>query len=296
MDDYIFKVKTARAKFRVKFSKNRGFRITDEGERETILLGYILTIGGLRAPDCLQINVPLKGDTGYFMWLQSAVGCALEINGRPEQTEIKGELTVHMARLGCSLARKINPELRFLELQDSASFTCVFPDGNSYAVNMTDHELAFYQDTYYGRRYGATFASKELQREFEALLPNFENPAKKPETFDFLVPALNDELFGLYTAAKTWKVFFEAISKKWGTKKCQIVYPWIKRALSHIFDGRSFSGQTLILDFDTIPVVRFSRVQDGGRGTRRAAQAAQPFPASPPQLAAMDWRKFLEAS
>lgn len=297
MDDYVFKVKTATAKFRVKFSKDMAWTLQANGDRERILVGYTVTLGGNAEPECLQINVPLKGDTGTLLWLKSSVGCALEIEGEPDTTEIKGDLTQHMAHVGFTIARKMNTSLRYLTLQDSAMFNCVLPDGGLYPMNMTDHELAFYQQTYYERRYGSKFVLKGLQSIYESLLPNFTDPAKKPTVFKFNVSALDDELQSLYLSTRTWKEFFDRIRITYGKKKCQVIYPWIKDALFLIFEHHQFSGFEHRIDLDTRPAVRISRSLGGGGATRRrhrrAAQAAQAFPASPPQLAAMDWREFL---
>jgi hypothetical protein len=295
MNEHTFYVVTRRAKFRAKITKNMSIQIAPDGSREPILLGNILTLGGHRAPDCLQINVPIRGNTAHLMWLKSSIGCAIETDNPNAPTEIKGSLTEHMAKLGFTIARHMNPNITTITLEDSASFRCRLPDNKEYAINMTDHDIAFYQKTYYEKRYGATFASDELQTEYTKLIKNFYEPAHKPEYFDFIVPDLNELLHNTYIKTKTWKEFFDSISDKYGSKKCQIIYPWIKSALTYILNKKSFSGQPQSIHIIDIPMVRYKQAEQTAGGRRRETRKNEKYvqPASPPEISKMNWKDFI---
>ena len=108
---------------------------------------------------------------------------------------------------------------------------------------------------------------------------NRYDPRRKPTTFDFINEELSKELDSMYKESDTWDEFFDKISRKYDTKKCSVIYPWIENALYEIFEGNNiFNNIKWYIDFQENKAKNKSRpinftsyhvsVEGGARGRK----------------------------
>jgi hypothetical protein len=282
----VFTAKIAEGTFRVSIKPHM---IINQQTRQLEHKEYSIRVGG-KIPDCVFLKLSKDGTQGDFTRLDSKEGCSLD----PPYT-VGGEKTTTMGKLAMTIAKELNPNLKVLTLQDSASFPCELPDGKMYQVNSADYELFFYQKAYYDRRYSAILVNPILRSMYEDYKANFTNPEKKPADFDFLEPTLNKVLQPLYMSTKTWKEFIDAISESWKhEKKCKLVYLWLKTALLKVFNNVSISGQAWEIHLTSEHTVPYTKVKVGGKYTRKSKRTNHiglPYPA-PRDYFAMDWSKL----
>ena len=228
-------------------------------------IGVILNLGG-KDTNCIQINVPYEGTVGKLLRIQAGKQNECSIDNK----EQRGEKLIHMVQLGITIAKEINSTLDILELEDDASFDCELPDESKIAMSSTDHDIAFYQQSYYEKRYGAILINDTLREEYNNDIKGFNDPSKKPIIFDFKNNEIEKELLPLYNSSKTWKEFFDKINKKYDKKKCTVVVLWLKSALRHIFNNKIYSGQDWKIDVKKIPKIIYEeRVLLKSGGTRK---------------------------
>jgi hypothetical protein len=226
--------------YNIKISKD--FQLQSNRTKKEI--GIILNIGGV-GKNCVQINVPYEGNKAHLMWIEAAYGCSLT------DTEQRGDLLINMTNAGIHIAKTYNPQLQTIELQDSASFNCKLPNGDEARINSTQHDLAFYQKSYYEKKYGAVLSDDIQQEEYNKRKSGFLNPLSKPSRFIFGPQQMNDELALLYTESTTWKEFFDKINTTYKKNKCAVISMWLSRAVTEAM-GMNYSGQVWKIDINTI--------------------------------------------
>jgi hypothetical protein len=281
----ILRIQTEKGIYRVTLKKDSQLERNQRGEYKEKKAGAYILIGG-RGKDCLQIRMPDEGNIGYLLWLESGLNCS--INGK----ETKGDNLMHMVNLGITIVKEGNPNIDFLELLDNAKISCTLPDGSKHDVNLTDHDLAFYQQSYYEKRYSAVLLNKEEQEKYKKSKAFFKDPMKKPPKFHVTNLDLSRELTPLYDEAATWEDFFNKIKEVYGGRKCEVIHPWIQSALQLIM-SKLYSGQIWTIDISKIPKIQYkaSLIQGGARKfTRKQAKRTE----SPILIQKMDWRTFLE--
>jgi len=252
-------------------------------------IGVVLNIGG-RDNYCVQIKVPYEGTVGKILWIQSGKKNECSIDNEEQH----GEKLIHMVHLGITIAKEYNSKLEYLELNDSASFDCILPDDKKVAMNATDHDIAFYQQSYYEKRYGAVLIDAKLNEEYENDKKRFIDKAKKPPLFDFMNNDIEKELMPLYSSSETWKEFFDKINEIYKKKKCSVVSVWLKSALLHIFNNRSYSGLNWSIDIRNMPYIRYEErklVKSGGRSRKQKKYVREPYL---PEILAMDWKGYFK--
>ena len=278
-----YTIKTTYGKFNVTF---RIVREKDDKPTE-----FTVSIGSIDKK-CVQLTVPTleTGETAAkLLWVESDEGCSLE-------RYIEKGLAQHMTLLGLTIIRLINKNIRTVTFEDMSSFKCDVPDEMSYLktgrksreenkiqVPMKPFHIAFHGATWYEYYFDAKLEKNhniycELKR-------NMYNSEKKPRTFNFINEELQRELEPLYNETTTWYDFFQAIAKKYGKKKCAIVYPWISSAMETIFEGNIYESpskwyidfdenikknKTRMLDIDTSD---FKKIEGGRRITRKNRSA-----------------------
>jgi hypothetical protein len=140
---------------------------------------------------------------------------------------------------------------------------------------MTLREIAFYQQSYYEKRFGAYLASPELRKIYNERKKGFLE--KPPKEFSFQNKDLNEMLGLIYSESSSWKEFFEKIQDM--PNNCEIMFPWYKNALSSIFKSVSFERQEWIINLYQNPKVfpvKYSKItilKGGRRKTKRSDSA-----------------------
>jgi hypothetical protein len=208
-------------------------KISPEKNRHTqIIESYFIGLGS-KNNKCVQLSVPSIESTiktGTLSWVKAEDDCSLE-------QYIKKGLAHHMVLLGITLARDINPFLEKINLDDMSTFTCDLPDTKSYKIQMKAFHIAFHGATWYEYYFSAKLLVD--YDKYSKLKMNLYDIDKKPEGFKFNNVQLQEELEPLYKNSKTWAEFFELIDKKYGKKKCGVVYPWLLLAFYIIFENNS---------------------------------------------------------
>lgn len=250
-------------------------------------VGIILNLGG-KDTNCVQIKVPYEGSVGKILWIQAGKENECSIDNK----EQRGDKLVHMVQVGITIAKEINSNLHYLELEDSASFDCILPDNSKIAMNSTDHDIAFYQKSYYEKRYGAILINDTLREEYTKDMKGFYEAAKKPLEFDFKSREIEEELVPLYNSSDNWKEFFDKINEKYGNKKCTVTVLWIKSALLHIFNNRLYSGLNWKIDLSKIPKISYEErvLTTSIGGTRKNVKCVKRSTIG--KILEMDWKRY----
>lgn len=175
-------------------------------------------------------NIYNENMDGYLMWIQSDIECSLE-------QYIEKGLAQHMVLLGISIIRDINPLIKRVYFIDTSSFTCELPGGGKEKVPMKEFYLAFHNATWYEYNFNAKRVTD--WKYYLKLKEGFNDPTRKPAKFDFTNSGLGEKLKNIYNETRTWREFFDAISDRWGSKKCGMIYPWLVSALYEVFDNRN---------------------------------------------------------
>lgn len=295
-----YTIKTTAGKFIFKFVPNFD-RNTDK------LLSYNINLGTDNR-FCVQLKVPSKESNetdALLMWVEAHEECSME-------QYIKKGLSKQMVLLGLTLVRKLNPNIKTVSFEDTSSFKCQLPDDKEYQVPMKAFHIAFYEATWYEYYFGA-----RLKIDYDKYCIEKKNMYKsenKPKRFDFINKELQEELEPLYEATSNWYDFFQAISKKYGDKKCTVIYPWIGRAMGEIFVSRNYydspkwyidfklneeQNKTPLIDFDMTVISKLK----GGKRTiktlknRRARRftytRTHMFP-NIPEIQKLNYKTFLK--
>ena len=278
-------IKTKYGVYKLKATKDVKDIYSREATKKEI--GILLNLGG-KDTNCIQIKVPYEESVGKILWIQSGKHNECSIDDK----EQRGEKLIHMVHLGITIAKEINPSLQTLELEDSASFDCSLPDGKKIAMSATDHDIAFYQQSYYERRYGAILMNPIIQKEYDEDMKGFYDISKKPLLFDFKNKDIEDELVPLYDNSVTWKAFFDKINIKYGKNKCTVIVVWVKSALLRILKNKNYSGMEWIIDVNKIPTILYEErelVKSGGSTRKHKTYVKAPML---PEILEMDWKKY----
>ena len=263
-------IKTANGVFHLK--------ITTEINRDNqIIESYFIGLGS-RNNKCVQLSVPSIESTiktGTLSWVKAEDDCSLE-------QYIKKGLAHHMVLLGITLARDINPSLEKIYLDDMSTFTCDLPDNKEYKIQMKAFHIAFHGATWYEYYFGAKLVNKyDIYCNLKA---NLYEGDKKPQYFKFNNAKLQEELEPLYKNSQTWAEFFERIDKKYGKKKCGIVYPWLLLALYVIFDGENmFENVKWYIDLNnntkiiSVPFKSYEFKQTAGKTRKKSRYTYTPY-------------------
>ena len=253
-------IKTAYGKFELRIGEIKD-RDTQEIQEYTINLGS-------KETKCINLTIPSKYTNhrwGNLLFVKGKGVCSID-------KHISDKFTQHMVLLSFTIARNLNPNLMGVVLEDESGFMCNLPNGKSIQVAMKDFHLAFHESTWYEYYFDAMIVRDN--NIYIDLKANFRNPDYKPQYFDFRNSELQDILQPLYESTYTWREFFDLISETFGSKKCAIVYPWLKSALYIIFDNNNiFENIKWYINFEEnkmknkTPLIQFLSYasQKGGR-------------------------------
>lgn len=229
---------------------------TDINTRVQSVIGKLISVGGKNT--CVFINSPNEECVALLVNVKTRDG-GCEIN---EKT-ISGPNTITMVNLAFTIVREVSPHIKTIKLEDRSAFTCYLDDGKSFGISLALYELAFHQSTWYERHFGATLLSESAQSIYIKAKEGFDKP--KPESFNFNNKNLNELLTPIYLQTKTWREFFTEIYKI--DKRCQIMFPWYKFAVSLAMNDILYEGQILQIDLykkDKLNTVNYTEVKMGG--------------------------------
>jgi hypothetical protein len=247
-------------------TKSAAFHLTISSfnnRNTSVIENYTVSLGS-RSKKCIQMNVPSIESgkkSGILMWVEKVGSvCSLNI------TDSKN-LSHHALNLALTIARDINPECNRYDFDDCSSFKCQLPD-HVETMSMKPFHIAFHGSTWYEKYFGAKLMKDHDL--YERLKLNLYDPTKKPTHFNFKHSTLQDELDPLYSSTNTWYDFFQAIQKKYGDKKCGVVYPWIIDAMYIIFENNQiFEYQKWYIDVAKTPKIEFLSYEDAMKGGTR---------------------------
>ena len=185
-----------------------------------------------------------------------------EVIGTTESQAIKGEATVKMVQLACTILRDIAPYVTWISLSDMSFFMCDTPEGKK-KVALPPFHIAFHNKTWYEDKFNATLLDPSDHQRYRACVQALHTDPK-PGRFEFINDRLTELLSPLYTSSTTWKEFFMLIEKHYPRDKCALVYPWIEGAISHIFKENGgdelYVGRNWKIDLATIPKIHYYEV------------------------------------
>jgi hypothetical protein len=176
-----------------------------------------------------------------------------------------------MVNLGLTILRKIAPHIQSILLQDMSDFPCKFENGHLVGISMMLYDVAFHQQAYYEKWFGAYLKNEVLRTMYKDYKSGFEEPL--PPNFSFNNKDLELLLRPLYQESTNWNDFFQKISTL--PNLYQVLFPWYRNAMLLIFKGVSFERQVWIIDLyknPTLISVDYTEeklTQKGGKRTTR---------------------------
>lgn len=180
------------------------------------------------------VNIALYEKETALYWLKTDEG-GCELN----EKEIRGDNTINMTDLGFSLLRKYYPKRsKEVTLLDDSGFSWKDRRGRKYKTNFLKGYLLLHRKTWYEDKFKAVMCNSEKYGEYRKKADNnFDDPSKKPETFDFINSEVKEKLEPLYKDSKTWGEFIKKIKDKYNDEKYKLIYDWYRQGIYIIFDG-----------------------------------------------------------
>jgi hypothetical protein len=206
---------------------------------------------------CVNIALYEKETTLY--WLKTDEG-GCELN----EKEIRGDNTIKMTDLAFSLLRKYYPErTETITLLDDSGFSWKDRKGKKYKTNFLKGYLLLHRKTWYEDKFKAVMCDPEIYSKYRIKADkNFDDPTKKPETFDFVNNEVKEKLDPLYKGSKSWGEFIQKIKDKYDNEKYKLIYDWYRQAIYIIFDGMEIN-QNWKIDISKRPDIECNS-QNGG--------------------------------
>ena len=209
------------------------------------------------------VNLALYEKETSLYWLKTDQG-GCELN----EKDIRGQNTINMTDLAFSLLRNQAHDRTIVTLLDDSGFSWKDSSGRSYKTNFLKGYLLLHQKTWYEDKFKAVMCNQEIYRVYrEKADTNFDDPTKKPTTFDFMNPEVKEMLEPLYLETKTWREFINRFIEKHGENKYKLMYDWYRSAIYSIFDGMEIN-QNWKIDISERPHIECTK-QGGTRKQRR---------------------------
>jgi hypothetical protein len=210
------------------------------------------------------VNIVLYKEKTSLYWLKTDEG-GCELN----EKDIHGGSTVGMTDLAFSLLRKNHPERTTITLLDDSGFGWSDKKGRRYKTVFLKGYLLIHGKTWYEDKFNAVMCDLDIYKIYrEKADTNFNDPAKKPATFDFMNREINDKLEPLYISSKTWREFIDKFLKLYGKEKYMMMYDWYRSAIYIIFDGMEIN-QNWVIDISHRPQIDCLPLTEGGGKTRK---------------------------
>jgi len=207
------------------------------------------------------VNIALYENETTLYWLKTDEG-GCELN----EKEIRGDNTIKMTDLAFSLLRKYYPErTQMITLLDDSGFSWKDKKGKKYKTNFLKGYLLLHRKTWYEDKFEATMCDSDIYLKYRKMAENnFDDPSKKPETFNFMNSEVKEKLDPLYKNSKTWGEFINKIKEKYNDEKYKLIYDWYRQAIYIIFDGMEIN-QDWKIDISARPNIECNS-QSGGDG------------------------------
>lgn len=226
---------------------------------------YIINVGG-NYDKCVNLTVHPE----YSPYRDKIILSWAEVEDKEctvDSQLIKGSATITMLNLAFSIAREIAPQAKYISLNDMSYFYCDTPDGKK-KVSLPPFNIAFHDKTWYEDKFNATMTNEENYIKYKQYIKNMYKENFMPTTFDFGNNIIKDMLSPLYYQSKTWKDFFNSISKKYSTTKCTLMYPWINNAMNNIFEGNAiYAGHEWTILLNNIPKIYYYQMKETTGGS-----------------------------
>jgi hypothetical protein len=210
------------------------------------------------------VNIALYENETTLYWLKTDEGgCELT------EKDIRGDNTVKMTDLAFSLLRKYYPERTgYITLLDDSGFSWEGNRGKKYKTNFIKGYLLIHRKTWYEDKFEAIMCDAAMYTAYRKKADNnFDDPSKKPETFNFMNPEAKEKLEPLYKNSKTWGEFINKFINKYNDEKYKLMYDWYRQAIYVIFDGMEIN-QNWKIDVSKRPYIECIS-QEGGNKTRK---------------------------
>ena len=150
--------------------------------------------------------------------------------------EIRKEKTVHLFDLSVKLLKRYI-DVKEIILLDNSKFKCKLPDDSVEIISLSHYHFLYHKGkTWYSDKFGAVPIQTDEKTQYESWLLNFDDPTKKPKTFDFKNDDLNAEFEPVWYSTATWTEFLETIKTQ--PNICQKTYPWVLYAFYILSDKR----------------------------------------------------------
>lgn len=221
------------------------------------------------------VNIGLYEKETILYWLKTDEG-GCELN----EKEIRGENTIKMTDVAFSLLRKYYPERgNIVKLLDDSGFSWYsFAEssaagkdkkGKKYKTNFLKGYLLLHGKTWYEDKFEATMCDSTKYTTYRKKAnENFDDPSKKPESFNFMNSEVKEKLEPLYKNSKTWGEFINKIKENYNEEKYKLIYDWYRQAIYIIFDGIEIN-QDWKIDISKRPYIECNAHSGGNNRTRK---------------------------
>lgn len=215
------------------------------------------------------VNIALYENETHLYWLKTDEG-GCEIT----EKEIRGDNTVKMTDLAFSLLRKYFPErTSHITLLDDSGFSWKDSRGKRYKTNFLKGYLLIHHKTWYEDKFNAVMYDEEIYSLYRKKADNnFDDPNKKPETFNFVNSEAKEKLEPLYKSSKSWSEFIEKFINTYNKEKYTLMHDWYRQAIYTIFDGMEIN-QNWKIDISKRPYIEC--VSKGGTRKNRRITFSQ---------------------
>jgi hypothetical protein len=207
------------------------------------------------------VNISIRDHDIYMHWLSTDEGgCELD------EKVIRGKDTVYMIDLAFSLIKKYYPDRgTAVVLMDDSGFRWSDKRGKKYKTNFIKGYLLLHRKTWYEDKFNARMTNESVYREYRERADKFfDDPSKKPRTFDFIDKDARDKLEPLYNSSATWGEFIEKMVHHYGDEKYKLMYSWYRKAIYVIMDMEIY--QEWVIDIANRPVIECGKMHKSGGG------------------------------
>ena len=226
------------------------------------------------------VNIALNRDnTATLYWLKTDEG-GCELNNK----DIRGNTTIQMTDLAFSLLRKYYPNYdKYVTLLDDSGFSWKDSRGKKYKTNFLKGYLLLHRKTWYEDKFNAVMCNPDIYSEYRKKADNnFDDPSKKPDTFNFINPSVKEKLEPLYRDTRTWGEFINKFVEKYGNEKYYLMYDWYRYAIYTIFDGMEINQDWKIdiskrpyIECEAMMMSSLSRTGGGGEFSKTVKRKRQ---------------------
>lgn len=215
------------------------------------------------------VNISLHDNkTSLYLLKTDEGGCELN------EKDIRGNTTVKMTDLAFSFLRKDHPERTIITLLDDSGFSWTVGK-RKYRTIFLKGYLLIHRKTWYEDKFNAVMCNADIYKTYRDKIRNFDDPAKKPPTFDFINREAKEKLDPIYASSTTWGEFIDRFVEKYNDEKYILMYDWYRTAIYSIFDGMEIN-QDWKIDISKRPNIE-CKMNGGTRKSFSKYRRIEPF-------------------